>query len=117
MVIFFEIGLRKAWLCIVVSETGISQIQSLSSSDTRVKRPCLAALLPLQPKCHGLNKHIYSFASQMHENLKLRTESGTCVGDDTGIVCDEGTEPTRVGRLEVVVETVVRGIAVCYKSG
>jgi hypothetical protein len=113
MIIFLEICLRKARLCIVVRESGVSQIQSLSSSDTRVKRPRLETLLPLQTECDGLNKHIHSLASQMHENLKLRTKSGTCVGDDTGVVRDKGTESTRVGRLEVVVETVVCCIAVC----
>jgi hypothetical protein len=117
MIIFLQISLRKARLGIVISKSGISQVQSLSRSDTRVERPCLAALLPLQAECDGLNKHIHSLASQMYQNLKLHSVPRTGIRNDAGIVCDQGTESTRVGRLEVVVEAVVSGIAIRYRSG
>lgn len=75
MIVFLQVRLRKPGHGIIVRKCRVRQLQALSSPNTGVNWPRLAAFLSLQAQRDGLNKYIHGLACQVHEDLEREWES------------------------------------------
>lgn len=114
MIIFFQVGLCKARLGIIVGECRIAELRALASPDSWMDRSGLDTLLALKTQRCWDRGNVNRLSGQMYQDPKGGREARPCVGNIAGVVCNQRAEPTRIEGLEVVVQTVVGRFAECW---